>query len=597
MTDRRSSSSIDRVYDLASICLSGDATPEEQKQLEELLDTDGEARRAYFEFIQESSLLAVLCRPEQSADQESRSSDTPGGDGGHTADAARENRVVRVRKRISQALRHEGTVGIVVAIVFAAVVLSWAAFTHLPEVTNREDQPAEDEEDEVVAWLANTHGVKWADGGVPDSTRYKAGQRLAIEKGLVEIHYATGARVVIEGPAEFVVGAKDEVTEPNVHRSSFIFHPSNSGYLALGRLVARCDTPKSQGFAIDTPFARIEDLGTEFGVEVFKSGAAEFVVLSGKVDVVHGPGDGPEQRVRLVENQGVSVAPDSQGIERHSSMDPRSIATYRARLETDFTPPATVATRGLAVYYRADNVDGQGNAGTETTTTVVNLASPGTHDGTIVDGSGVMRNSEQVGTPFEYGVVLSAEKQTHIAANTFQIAGGTNRVMSATWEFWLKADAAVLDGRGALYGEFPQQEVKGTRHYLKLEGIGGTDGRMRFDEYQPEGGSSVSDSRMFDTDGFTQVVATKRGDILTFYRNGEPFGATKSPMETYSGDAVVQTLFGKRPYQNESFDGQFNIIRIYDRALNSEQVNANYRAEVEKATETDNVDRESALLK
>ena len=38
MTERESSSSIDRVYDLASACLSGDATPEEQRLINGLVD-------------------------------------------------------------------------------------------------------------------------------------------------------------------------------------------------------------------------------------------------------------------------------------------------------------------------------------------------------------------------------------------------------------------------------------------------------------------------------------------------------------------------------------------------------------------------------
>jgi hypothetical protein len=80
---------------------------------------------------------------------------------------------------------------------------------------------------------------------------------------------------------------------------------------------------------------------------------------------------------------------------------------------------AQLVTTGLSIHYRADNVDGIGNPGNGSTVTLVNLATPGTHNGTIVAGSGVVQNVPQIGTPYEYGITLTSANQTHIQANTF----------------------------------------------------------------------------------------------------------------------------------------------------------------------------------
>lgn len=252
--------------------------------------------------------------------------------------------------------------------------------------------------------------------------------------------------------------------------------------------------------------------------------------------------------------------------------------------------PAAIVTSGLSVHYDAANADGNGNAGSGSTTTLVNLANPGTHDGTIVDGSGIVQNGAQIGTPYEYGIVLDGATNTaspaHIQTNSFQMGGGTNKVTAGTWEFWLRADNGgppTSVERGALYGEFPAGTANQTRHYLRLEGIGESSRTVLYDEFAPSGNSAGSDSPLFDTGTFTQVVVTKNGDTVTFYENGVRVGNTKTNSETYSGPTVNRTFFGKREVSSgnfESFDGQFNIIRVYDKALTGSEVSQNYNATI-----------------
>lgn len=181
---------------------------------------------------------------------------------------------------------------------------------------------------------------------------------------------------------------------------------------------------------------------------------------------------------------------------------------------------ASVPTSGPSIYHRADNVDGAGTPGDGSTTTLVNLASPGTHDGTIIDG--VVQNATQAGT--------------------------TNQ----------------------------------TRHYLRLGGIDTDTRTVSYDEYPPSGNAVTADSPLFDTGTFSQLVVTRSGDdTMTFYKDGVQVGSTKNHSETLSG-SVAQTWFGGRNTQNESFDGEFCIIRVYETVLTGAEVLENYTTEIGK---------------
>ncbi|MCG8585952.1 MAG: FecR family protein, partial [Pirellulales bacterium] len=138
----------------------------------------------------------------------------------------------------------------------------------------------------LTAW----HRPEWVEEHAisPRNHRLEAGQTVAFSSGLVELTYDTGAKVIIEGPAEFVVGAKDKgetTKDKDVHPSSFILHPPNSGYLAFGQLIARVDTPAAKHFTIYTPTGHVEDLGTEFAVAVSPKGGTLLHVYEGLVRV------------------------------------------------------------------------------------------------------------------------------------------------------------------------------------------------------------------------------------------------------------------------------------------------------------------------
>jgi hypothetical protein len=93
------------------------------------------------------------------------------------------------------------------------------------------------------------------------------GKKYSLASGLMEITYDTGAKVILQGPVTYEVESK------------------NGGFMAVGKLTGKIETPQAKGFAVRTPTALVTDLGTEFGVEVGNDDRTHSHVFQGIVDV------------------------------------------------------------------------------------------------------------------------------------------------------------------------------------------------------------------------------------------------------------------------------------------------------------------------
>jgi hypothetical protein len=122
--------------------------------------------------------------------------------------------------------------------------------------------------DGVPAQIVAMSGPVWvADAPARhEGDSLQAGGLLALERGLAEIFFASGATVVLEGPAVF------EIVD------------GGTGKLGRGRLAATLDQPTGP-FSIHTPSAVITDRGTQFGVEVDAAGKTEVRVFAGLVEL------------------------------------------------------------------------------------------------------------------------------------------------------------------------------------------------------------------------------------------------------------------------------------------------------------------------
>lgn len=186
----------------------------------------------------------------------------------------------------------------------------------------RQNVPATPTPAEEVAWLVNAQDCRWADGTEPAGTMH-AGTVLRVERGLVEVRFRSGARVVLNGPAvlELLSG--------------------NSARLLHGRLSARVPEP-AIGFELLSPRGKVVDLGTEFGVAVADDGVTDVYVFEGKV-VASAPANAAP--LTLNKNQ---VARLDGGKVALRPADPKS----EHRFVRAIVPPPAVVPRVLALDFR-----------------------------------------------------------------------------------------------------------------------------------------------------------------------------------------------------------------------------------------------------
>jgi hypothetical protein len=159
------------------------------------------------------------------------------------------------------------------------------------------------------------------------------GRTYRLVSGLMEIAYDSGDKVILQGPAIFQVDS------------------ANGGYLSLGKLTARVasresrvrsgddsqlSTLDSRLFSVRTPTAVVTDLGTEFGVEVDKSGITKSHVFQGKVSVRSAVGGA--KPVYLGENEETIVTPGQQPVLKVTRGADRSGAAPFVRQMPRWTP-------------------------------------------------------------------------------------------------------------------------------------------------------------------------------------------------------------------------------------------------------------------
>lgn len=142
----------------------------------------------------------------------------------------------------------------------------------------------------TVATICDSEDVRWSQQSLPRDAAVPIaqGEPLKIDAGRLELKLNLGVLLVVEGPAEWSIDG------------------DNSAKLVRGRIVAKVPTD-AIGFALDTPTARIIDLGTEFGVEVDESGAAKVQVFSGAVTAQPLAAAGLQSPMRLAAGEAAAI--------------------------------------------------------------------------------------------------------------------------------------------------------------------------------------------------------------------------------------------------------------------------------------------------
>ena len=141
-----------------------------------------------------------------------------------------------------------------------------------------------------VARFAGGADARWQQTPPQQDEALAAGHRLHLAAGRARFVFRSGAQVLIEGPATFVLLGE------------------NRARLSSGKAVADAP-PASAGFILETPQLEVTDLGTEFGV-VVTSDWEEVEVFSGGVQLA--PAEGTAGRSQVL-SAGQHLRVDGQG--------------------------------------------------------------------------------------------------------------------------------------------------------------------------------------------------------------------------------------------------------------------------------------------
>ena len=275
----------DRFYDLVHRYFDGELDPAELGEFNELLRTRPELREAFAALCVRSRMVREIGEPQRQAEI-------------HTADSSTgvvsQLKFARDTAQGSRSLAPWGrALAAMAALALLSVALFWSfrqsgttpRFTAESVDTDRpgsEQAPGQAAKKNYIARLVQVVKAKWGEEnpGLKKGSRLSEG-KIRIESGLAKLRFSSGAKVTLEGPAEYEIISNDLTR------------------LVSGRLSAKI--PKSAiGFKVDTPTARVLDLGTAFGVDVDEQGATEVAVFEGEVEVeLPGPAENSKDK-RLI---------------------------------------------------------------------------------------------------------------------------------------------------------------------------------------------------------------------------------------------------------------------------------------------------------
>jgi len=252
-------------HDIIQRWMAGTATEAEAAELQEALKTDDELRTLYLDY---ANLDAAL---------ETAANDAWIG----RASVARFPESVKGRK----AERRRSWWIPAAAVAAITAISSWFLFIN-PDSA----KPAN------LAVLSREAGAVWAEmapqPGQPLQSRW-----LKLRAGAAEIVFSRGARVIMEGPAEFRVASE------------------NSGFLKSGKLYAYVPA-SAHGFVVRGEQFHATDKGTEFACAVPENGAAEVHVFTGSVSIGNSGGaarDLSAAQAARVDETGIQEIPARPG--------------------------------------------------------------------------------------------------------------------------------------------------------------------------------------------------------------------------------------------------------------------------------------------
>ena len=426
---------------------------------------------------------------------------------------------------------------------------------------------------EVVASLRVSPNCRWSEKIKPptDFGRLVAGQQLAINVGLLEVTYGSGARVILEGPANYTVAKR------------------NGGRLDLGRLVAQVPEV-AQGFAVQTPTSTVVDLGTEFGVVVDKTRACDVFVYDGTVEVEPLETDGRPsgKKHRLTAGQSLRVGPAGT-VEPAAVSNPKQLVRYLSEPITteaegsDAYARAVLASKPLA-YWRFEETEGDravDASGNGNDAEYGEKVWRGLHGVPAARFPGLEKNNRAAGFP---GLSRVAGTSSSIVEGERVTASLDQLPDDYSVELWC-------------YNRRPVSERPVTGYFFSraadesFEGAGGDhcgiagpyieNGAGRLLYYGGMGRKSgVVGHSVLKTREWYHIAFVRLGEDIRMYLDGNPTADLSGSLKRRLGKGCRWVFVGGRNDKYFGFRGRIDEVALYDRPLTAKEIHQHYAAAV-----------------
>lgn len=436
----------------------------------------------------------------------------------------------------------------------------------------------------VIAEIANTFDAELVCGERPIAAgaQLSAGS-LTLQRGVAEVEFNSGAKLVIEGPAELQLLTADRAK------------------LISGRVVAYVPQ-QALGFTLHSAAAAFVDLGTEFGVEIDGVGAASIHVLDGEVALVSDKkGTAPSRTLQRGVANEVSVEGSIVDI-------PFDEARFVRRVPASAYELAVLKSRPLA-YWRLDNAERNVNLTSEGRLALSALANAGV---TTADNRDQQDSSDAPAKAARFegeheGIDVNGDSALGAVSNcTYEgwvlpmTAMGPQRIFS-TFDRprsgmaigvvnggWYKLPDDDLKFHFTVYGQYdcvsakPIEPGKWVHVATTIDADGtptlyvnGQEAERRFRPINLAGA---------DPQDADSPIVTEEQDVAT----GEWSATRETPVgQTTAGRARI----GRNPQgadgdiSPERWQGQISNVAVYDRVLDAKEIYRHFAATSDKLTD------------
>jgi hypothetical protein len=506
----------ERVAELLAAARDGSLSTSERTELNDLLRADPAARRFAARFLLEEAALGEELRANEVAQLFRQESEA----------LPFENAAADIAQPAVATARWWKWGALAAALALIAGAAAWSTWFRSNEGV-------------LVAKISNASGAQLSLGRREISplraTPLHVG-RYELTSGLLEITWMNGAVMILESPAVFALTA------------------SNVLELGEGSLSATVP-PTAIGFTVQTPDARIVDLGTEFSISA-DAEASEVHVFKGEVLVTAAGETDPQ---RLTESQASRIDAATGTLAGITCEPDRFFRTL-----TEPSELYSVALRRLqpVAYYRMR---------TMTDGASLKDVTRGSHDGKVVPG-----RSRKSWAPGKFGSSLrfgGAEAGTHAIVADFPRATSNTLSVCA----WVLAESRPRWASIAKHwAEDGATNRTGQFHFGLWQGEGGLEVQVRDAQGRAVG---VHENVPLPLSEWQFVAFTLDGATLRLYRNGvevaaAPCAGLAASAPPALGIGVKLEATGRGPERGSPgfWSGRIDELAVFHRALTPAQI-------------------------